>query len=185
MPVIVALVVVALGVGGYFAYTALNPSKPAGPAASSTLTAADYKTKALQSLDAFDAAYATDISSAMTDLGSTDPQAQSAARATFDTFKQSVRDAAAAVMNLKPPAEYQSLHARLTKGLEANNTILSALDVYVTAAMAAQGDPTALAAAEQAYSDAISAPDLASAMTDFDAARAELKSGTGSTVTTP
>jgi hypothetical protein len=179
MPVIVAVVVVALGVGGYFGYMALNPPKPVdGPnvvVGAATLTAAEYKTKALQYLDAFDAAYATDISTAMGDIASTDQQAQSAAKAVFDSFTQAVRSAAAKVTSLKPPAEYQSIHARITKGLEANDAMITALDEYIVAAMASGGDPTALAAAEQAYTLAASSPDIAAALADLDAARAELK----------
>jgi hypothetical protein len=151
----------------------------------STLTAAEYKSQATQYLTAYDAVFSEDLSTSMADLGSTDPQAQAAAQAVFETFTSSTRAAMAKIADLKPPTEYESIHARLKAGLDANETILQALETYVSTVMASGGDSDAVAAAEQAYGEAVSDPAIAAAMTDFDAARAELASGSGGTVPTP
>jgi hypothetical protein len=180
MPWVIGLVVVALGIGGYFAYASVFK---AGPGSGGPLSASDYRTQALKySNDLLSAGAGTDAT-AISQMASTDPTTRATAKAAWDRSLAQARSAMASLRALVPPAEYQTMHARILKGVAANERILNALDP-VMIKLAAGGVTSADLAGTDEYK-AVTAILADTSWTadaaDFAKAVTELKSAAGTT----
>jgi hypothetical protein len=130
------LVIVGIAYGAYFAYTkVLAPMPPE-----------EYRAAALQYLGEMEAAITAPYSAASTGTGT---GVQTIDAAEFEASARAARNAIARIRTLRPPAQYQAIHARLLAGvavLERSLTVTEAL-------LAGTNDPAAQAAAEQALKE--------------------------------
>jgi hypothetical protein len=126
MPLVLGLVVIALAVGGYFAYTTWFSGTGGGGV---PMTPAAYKAKVLEYAEIMKTSGTSGPSTdAMSQLTSEDPAARADALKVWnDTIKQT-RDAMNGMKALVPPAEYRSIHDRLVKGLAAADKLLVLFD---------------------------------------------------------
>jgi hypothetical protein len=167
LPWVIGLVVVALAVGGWFAFTTFS---------NAPLSAADYKTKALLYLGQMENA-GSETSATLQLIGSTDPAERAQANAAWDAAAAQTRTAMAAIRALRPPAELQSIHDRLVKGLDATEKVIVVTDTLYS--MLASGEITSASSSDtpaiKAFTDVANDPAVAAALSDFTAAYDELK----------
>jgi hypothetical protein len=147
----------------------------AGCGSSGPMTAADYKAQAIKfAADMQTAGTSGPSSEAMAKLTSTDPAERATAKAAWDEAVKQTKAAMAGIRALRPPAEYQSIHDRLLKGVAASDKLLVLFDALIqkvasgeltaanimtspeyTAVMAI-GNDTTLAADSKGFTDAMS-----------------------------
>jgi hypothetical protein len=152
VPIVAALVVVALAVAGYFVFMA-------------PMSGADYKAKAVASM--------TDIK---TMFASSPDITTDSGRAEFVTTIAKARASIATFKGLRPPAEYQSIHQRLVAGLAIIERYFAMFD----AQMAAGTDSAALQAVQSQYTDLQNPSDAQQKVQDdFSAALKELDPSLG------
>jgi hypothetical protein len=162
------LVVIAVVVGGYFAFTMLF----SGP-----MTAADYKAKAITYLGQMESA-GSETSATLQLISSTDPAERAKANAAWDAAAAQTRAAMTAIRGLHPPAEMQSIQDRLIKGIDATEKVIAVTDTLY--AMLASGEISASSDAQtpaiKAFTDLASDTSVSAALSDLTTAYGELKS---------
>jgi hypothetical protein len=160
----------------------------AGCASSSApLSAAEYRTKALQYSDDLLSAGAGTDAATIEQMSSPDAATRTAAKAAWDKALGEARAAMASIRALVPPAEYQAIHARIVKGVAANDKILTALDPLMAKFASGQFGSTQIATTPEyaAVSAVLQDPTFTADATDFAAAVAELKAASSEPTATP
>jgi hypothetical protein len=161
--IIAAIVVAVIAVGFIASNTFLKPS----------MSAADYKAQITQIAAEVNGAQFGDLNTAI----SGDQASRDAAKAAYDKVASMVRADFAKARAMKPPAEFQSQHDRILKGMDAEDKVLTAMDVVyrdlVSGALteANAQDYPALVAVTNLTND----PAITAAVTDADAAVTEIQ----------
>lgn len=165
--VIGALVLVAVIAGGFIAFKMFS----SGP-----MSAADYKAKAIQYLGQMESA-GSETSATLQLIASSDPAERAKANAAWDAAASETRAAMANLRTLRPPAEMQSIHDRLIKGIDATEKVIVVTDTLY--AMLASGEINSSSPADtpaiKAFTDVASDTAISAALSDLTAAYNELK----------
>lgn len=120
-PAIIAAVIVAVVALGFFAYNSfLKPP----------MSVADYKAQ-LAKVSAELTNAGTQMGDLGTQMSSGDVTSRAAAKASWDQYAGAVRASMATVRGIKPPAEFQSQHDRIIKGLDQLERLLAAVDAVM------------------------------------------------------
>lgn len=168
MPAVIAVIAVLVIVGGIFAYTTFFN----GP-----MTGADYKAKAIMYLGQMENA-GSETSATLQLISSEDPAERAQANAAWDAAAAQTRAAMAGIRGLRPPAEMQSIHDRLIKGIDATEKVIVVTDTLYS--MLASGEINSSSSADtpaiKAFTDVASDTTIGAALSDLTAAYNELKS---------